>query len=189
MYFADRANGAVPNPFAQETRGFGGLIPNRNLRGDAGLAGDFGHAARFINGVGERLLAKNMFAFFHGGDGDCCVQIVGGADDDCVNIFLLLKEFAEIGVRRASFVISRARLRGVQGIHDFLAGLAARYAAGDTQSMGELNRLVRAQPIPAGVHTQQFADGIAELVGIPLRIVCGAFVRIADGHALDVGLL
>jgi len=38
--------------------------------------------------------------------------------------------------------------------------------------MGQLNRVVRTQPIPAGVHTKQLAHGIAELMSVPLRVAC-----------------
>src|SRR5207247_560573 len=44
-----RTDGAVPNPFAEEARGFRSLIAHGDLRCGARLARDFGHASRFIN--------------------------------------------------------------------------------------------------------------------------------------------
>src|ERR1051325_9187709 len=43
----------------------------------------------------------------------------------------------------------RPPLGAVVGVHDLLAGLTAGDAAGHLQGMGELNRIVRAEPIPA----------------------------------------
>src|SRR5215470_6021668 len=55
--------------------------------------------------------------------------------------------------------------------------------------MGQLNRFIGAEPIPAAVHPEQSAHGLAKLVCIPLRIVRGAGIYVADRHALYIGLL
>ena len=54
--------------------------------------------------------------------------------------------------------------------------------------MGQLNRLVGAEPIPAAVDAEQFADGIAELMCVPLRVIRAGFIAVADSHTLYVGL-
>jgi hypothetical protein len=54
--------------------------------------------------------------------------------------------------------------------------------------MGQLNGFVRTEPIPPAVDAEQFADGIAELVCVPLWVIRADFVGIADSHTLYVGL-
>src|SRR6185369_8705982 len=51
-----RTDGAIPNPFAKESRGFRGLVAHDDLRGDTRFARHFGHATRFINCSRHRLL-------------------------------------------------------------------------------------------------------------------------------------
>jgi len=78
------------------------LIADGDLRGDAGFAGDVGYAAGFVDGVRERLLAENVFVFTHGRGGDGGVEMVGSADDDSVEIFFFVEEFAVIGIGRTA---------------------------------------------------------------------------------------
>src|ERR1041384_8844455 len=54
--------------------------------------------------------------------------------------------------------------------------------------MGELNRIVRAEPIPAGGDVQQVAYRVAEFVGVPLRVPGAGPVGVAHRHTLDIGL-
>src|SRR5208337_180795 len=35
---------------------------------------------------------------------------------------------------------------------------------------------------------EQFADGMAELMGVPLRVIRGGLSGVTDGHALHIGL-
>ena len=46
------------------------------------------HGADLADGVREGLLAVDMFAHLHGGDGCDGVDVVGGADDDCVDVLV-----------------------------------------------------------------------------------------------------
>src|SRR5207247_10351240 len=78
-------------------------------------------------------------------------------------------------------------LRGIIGVAGFLTGFAAGNAAGDAERMGQLNGLVGAEPVPAAVDAEQFADGVAEFVGVPLRVIRTGFIGVADGNALNVG--
>lgn len=41
----------------------------------------FRQAASFVDGMGKRLLAEDVFAFLHRGSGDGRVQVVRGAND------------------------------------------------------------------------------------------------------------
>ena len=102
VHFADGADGASPDPFAKEASVFGSLIANGDLRGDAGFASDIGDAAGFVDGVRERLLAENVFVLTHGRGGDGGVEMVGGADDDGIEIFFFFEEFAVVGIGRTA---------------------------------------------------------------------------------------
>src|SRR5215831_20921233 len=53
--------------------------------------------------------------------------------------------------------------------------------------MAQLERLIRTQPVPTRINTQQFADGLTELVRVPLRVIPSALGHITDGNALHVG--
>ena len=116
------------------------------------------------------------------------MQIVGCADDHRVEVFLFLEQFAEIDIGGATVILAGTLLRGVIGFNDFLARFASGNAAGYAERMRQLNRLIRAKPIPAAIDAQQFAHGIAEFMSIPLGMIGAAFVDVADGHALHVGL-
>src|SRR5260370_4839842 len=186
--FAHRADGTVPNPFAEQASGLGGLVANGNLSGDAGFTRDFGEAARFIDGVGQRLLAEDVFALLHRRSGDGGMKMVRGADNDGVEIVLLVEQLAEVIVGGTAAILAGALLGGVIGVHDFLTRFAAGNSAGDSERMSQLNGLVGAEPVPAGVGAEQFADRIAEFMGVPLRVIGAGFIGIADGNALNVGL-
>ncbi len=92
------------------------------------------------------------------------MQIVGGTDDDRVEIFLLFQQLAEVVVGRAAVILAGALLRAVIAVDNFLARFAAGDAAGDGERMAQPNRLIGAEPVPSAVDAEQFADGIAELV-------------------------
>lgn len=102
---------------------------------------------------------------------------------------MFFEEFAEVYIGRAAVIVTGAGLRGVITVHDLLAGLTAGYTARYFQCVRELNGLVWAEPIPAGVNAKKLADRIAEFVRGPLRVVVGGFVAIADRDALDVGFV
>src|SRR5580658_31387 len=183
---AHRANRAIPNPFAELASRFRRLVAHRNLRGYAGFARNFSNAPRLINGVGQRLLAKNMFAFPHRSGRHSRMKIVGSTHDNGVDILLLLQQLAEVAISRASLILSRARLRAVISVNNFLARFAPRNSAGNGESVRQLNRLVGAEPIPPAVDAQQFPHGMAELMRTPLRIIRAGFIDVTDGHALHV---
>ena len=130
MHFADGANRAGPNPFAEDTSVFGSLIADGDLSGDSGFPSDFRDAARFVNCVRERLLAKNVFAFAHGCCSDDGVKMVGGTDNDSIDVLLFVEKFAEIVIRRASFILAGALPAGVEPVDDLLRGFAAGNSAG-----------------------------------------------------------
>lgn len=54
--------------------------------------------------------------------------------------------------------------------------------------MAELDGIVGTKPVPAGIDVEEFSNGIAKLVGGPLRVVRTALVDVTDGDALHVGL-
>src|SRR5579864_817483 len=116
------------------------------------------------------------------------MQMICRADDDSIYIFLLIEQFAEVIVGRASFILAGTLLRTVVAFDDLLGGLAASHTARHLERMAELNRLIWAEPLPTAVDSNQLAHGIAELVVAPLRVAGAAFVDIADGYALHVSL-
>src|SRR5437016_4065992 len=185
--FAHRPDGAVPNPFTEQAGGFRRLVTNCDLSCHASFASDFGKAPRLIDRVRQRLLAKDVFALLHGRRGDGRMQVVGGAHNHGVEVLLLLKQLAEIIVGRAATILAGALLRGVIGVHDCPTRFTAGYTARDAERMGQLNRLVGAEPIPAAVDAEQFADRIAEFMRVPLRVIRAHPIGIADCHALYVG--
>ena len=88
MHLAHRADGAVPNPFAQQARGFRSLVADGNLRGYPGLPRNLGKPPCFVDGVRQRLLAENVFALFHGRSCNRGVQIVRRAHHHGIDVFL-----------------------------------------------------------------------------------------------------
>src|SRR5262249_50273479 len=74
--FADGTDGTGPDPFAKKARVFGSLITNGDLRCDAGFAGDFGDAARLVNGVRQWFLAEDVFVLAHSRSGDDRVEVI-----------------------------------------------------------------------------------------------------------------
>ena len=55
---------------------------------DAALLRRDDHRADLADGVCEGLLAVDMFAHLHGGESCDGVDVVGGADDDCIDILV-----------------------------------------------------------------------------------------------------
>src|SRR5213595_880703 len=90
-------------------------------------------------------------------------------------------------LRFSAPIRTRALLSTVVGVHDFLTWFAAGNAASHPQRMGQLNGFVRTQPIPPAVDAKQFADGIAELVCVPLWVIRADFVGIADSTPCTSG--
>ncbi len=115
------------------------------------------------------------------------MQVVRGANNNGVEILLLLKQLAEVTVCGTATILAGALLCGVIGIDDFLTRFAAGNAAGDAERMGQLNGLVGAEPIPAAIDAEQFANGIAKLMSVPLGVIRARFVGVANGNALNVG--
>src|SRR5882724_5526753 len=113
--------------------------------------------------------------------------MVRGADDDGVEAFFLFEEFAVIRVGGTAAGVSGVGASGIVGVDDFLCGFAAGNAASSRKSVVEFYGLIGTEPIPTGVHAEQFADGVAEFVRAPLRVVGAGFVDVADGNALHVG--
>ena len=89
--FADFADGAGLNVFDGETCFVRRMALIAHLRGDLGFLGLLGKSARFRDRPGEGLLHVNVLAKFHRGQRDRCVHVVGGGDDDGVNVFLLFE--------------------------------------------------------------------------------------------------
>ena len=83
----DAAEDAVADEFAGDAEFFGGALLRAGLENAFGLAGLLHELDSFVNVMGERLLAVDVFASAHGGDGDIGVPVIGCGDDDGVDIF------------------------------------------------------------------------------------------------------
>src|SRR6266567_4726712 len=94
------------------------------------------------------------------------------------------EQLAKVTIGSTAMVLARTLLSAVIAVHYFLARFTSGDAAGDLQRMSQLNRLVGTEPIPATIHAQQFAYGVAELVCLPLWMIRAAFIWIANGHTL-----
>src|SRR5436305_841049 len=116
------------------------------------------------------------------------MQVIGCADDNRIDVFFFVQQFAEIVVGGAAVIYPGALLRPVIRLHDFLGGFASGNAAGDGEGVTQLNWLVGAEPVPSAIDAQEMANRLAEFMGIPLRIVRRAFRAIADGDALHIRL-
>src|SRR5207245_7624108 len=145
-------------------------------------------AATLVDVVRQRLLAKNVFALLHCGSGDGGMKMVRSANNDGVDVLLLIEKFAEVRVCGTAVILAGALLRGIIGVDDFLTRFVAGNAAGDAERMGQLNGLVGAEPVPAAADAGRFAEGVAECVGVPLRVVRAGLLVGADGGAMNVGL-
>jgi len=59
--------------------------------------------------VWSRLLAENMFAFFHCRGRGSSVQVVGGVQTTTASdVFLFLKQLAEVSINRTATILPRA---------------------------------------------------------------------------------
>src|SRR6266849_8712584 len=90
--------------------------------------------------------------------------------------FCFSSKLAEVTVCRTATILAGALLRAVVRVYDFLTRFAACNAARDAKRMGQLNGLVGAEPIPAAIDAEQLADGIAELVCVPLWVIRTDFI-------------
>ena len=94
----DVADGAVPDPFADEARAFAGVALVAHLGDDLGLLGGLGQEPGFLDGVGQGLLDIDVLAQLDGGHGDDGVVVVGGRHGDGVDALFLFQHPPEIPV-------------------------------------------------------------------------------------------
>ena len=116
------------------------------------------------------------------------MKMVSGADDYCIDILLFIEKFMKVVVGRASFILPRTLPASVEAVDDLLRWFAAGDSAGHLEGMGQFDRIIGAKPVPSAVDAEQLANGIAELVGAPLRISRGTLIYVAHSHALHVSL-
>ena len=82
-----------------------------HLRGQLFLAGQPAHLARFPDRLRERLLAVNMFAQAHGGDGSRAMHVIRRRDGNGVDRFAhLIEHFAPVAIKLG--VVGPTLLRG-----------------------------------------------------------------------------
>ena len=94
---ADLADGAVPNPFADEADAFAGVALVAHLSGEFALARGLGQGAGLVDIVSERFLEVNVFAGLEGGQGDDGMGVVGRGDHDRLDVLLFIEHLAVVG--------------------------------------------------------------------------------------------
>jgi len=94
----DVADGAVPDPFADETGAFAGVALIAHLGDDVGRLGRLGQDAGLLDGVGQGFLDVDMLAQLDGGHGDDGVVVVGDRHGDGVDALFLFEHAAEIAI-------------------------------------------------------------------------------------------
>ena len=112
MNLAHCSDGAGADHFDRAARSFHGMPLLAHLGDDTGFGGDLPHASRFVNGMGQRLLAVDMLPIAHGGDSGDGMNMVGCADHDCVQRLFHIKHFAEVAVTFSGGVFGE-RSRGI----------------------------------------------------------------------------
>ena len=139
------------------------------------LTGGVDNRLRFLEAVGDRFVGDDVFAAFHGGDCQDAVEMVRGHDLYGVDTLLFFEHLANVRVGGAAFVLTGGFLGGVVGFDDALADVAT---AGDGVARGAGAPLWRAQGA---------AKAVEESVAVPVAIVAGVLIGIADGGDADIG--
>ncbi len=149
--FADRADHAALDQLDDAPVVVAGVNLGAHLRRDAGLRRSLADDARLVHVVGERLLAVDVLLQLQRGQRGERVRVLGGADDDGVELIGVVEHLAEVlepsrlrEHRRGAIEVRGAHV--AQG-HDPLAGdaLQVRPAAsadaddGDAQAVRRLD--------------------------------------------------
>ncbi|OQA01184.1 MAG: hypothetical protein BWY71_00472 [Planctomycetes bacterium ADurb.Bin412] len=124
MDFANTADGAIGNHFADQAGFFGSLAVIAQLGGDFHLAGGFGNEPGFMDGPGQRFFAIDVLFHLQGRHRDYGMGMVGRGDHDGIDVFFG-QQFAVVAVGPAALVAARLALGGVIFIH----GLTGRFVA------------------------------------------------------------
>src|ERR1041385_6615839 len=114
----------------------------------------------------------DMLSPFHSRHADHAMKMIRSHDLDCVQIFLLVQQFAKIGVGRAALERVGGPLLGVIGFNNILCHIAA--ARNDTVARG-----------PVGI-TERAANGIEEAFFVPVTIPFRSLIGIANCNNLDL---
>src|SRR4029453_4243360 len=89
---------ACLHPFIDERRAFTRMAHVAHLSYDLLAGSSLSKHTRLVDGPGERFLDISVLAKFHGRLGDPRVSMIGSRNEDRINILLLFKHLAEIGV-------------------------------------------------------------------------------------------
>ena len=119
----DVADGAVPDPLADEPRAFLRMALVAHLGDDLGLLGGLGQDAGFLDGMRQGLLDVNVLAQLDGGHGDDGVVVVGDRHGDGVDALFLFQHPPEIAVLGRLLVhglFGRFEVLGAEEVGDHL---------------------------------------------------------------------
>jgi len=90
VHFAHRADGSAGDPLANQPGAVARVPLVAHLGDDLVFASGFGEFARFVHGMGHRLLHIDMLAGLDGCHGDHGVSVIRRGNDDRVDILLLV---------------------------------------------------------------------------------------------------
>ena len=98
MHLGDVADDPRLDPLVDQAGFVPGVALVAHLGDHARPLGDLGQGAGLVHGVGERLLDVHVLSGLHRGLRHCGMEVVGGRDEDRVQVFLAVEELAEVGV-------------------------------------------------------------------------------------------
>ena len=127
----DVADGAAPDPLADEAGALAGVALVAHLGHDVGLLGRLGQEAGLLDRMGQRFLDVDVLAQLDGGHGDDGVVVIGGRHGHGVDALFLLQHAPEVAV------LGRLLVHGLLGRLELLVaqepghGLVVDVAEGD----------------------------------------------------------
>ncbi len=138
MHLADRSDRAGLNDFHRAAEAIFSAALISHLGGDFIFGRHLAHHPRFVNRMGQRLLAIDMFAQLHGHDAGRRVVMIGRGDDDGIDLLYLFEHLAVIAIKTGARIFLAALAQpGVIHIakrHDVFAGagvgVAGAFAVG-----------------------------------------------------------
>ena len=151
----DVAQPAVADDGRGTAKGGLGALLRAGLEHAAGATGDVHHRAALAHGERHRLLAVDVLAGLHGGDGDGGVPVVGGGDEDGIDVGAR-EEFLVRGVEVQALEGGGAGVPGVAVLDASLHLL--RLAAPDVAEGHDLTVIAAEQPTHVVAGDEAVAD-------------------------------
>ncbi len=185
--FANVADRAGLNVFDDGARVVGGVALVAHLRRDFRFLRALGKLARFGDGPRQRLLHVDGFLQIHRGERDRRVHVIGGRDENRVDVFLLVEHLAIVGI-----ALEFREVHVFQALHSLDANLCALGVEG-LEAGGDLlwrqhRRIFEAllRGFDFGVEAVEAFVGVAPIdVADGDDILVGEIDEIRAAHAAD----